>query len=80
MSIRWALSLGIICLLALMALGQIWLLQRLEHQLAQQVTEQSTEITRVVLSQTAANLEQLAWAPLPPVPPAPAARPRRGVL
>lgn len=80
MSIRWALSLGIICLLALMALGQIWLLQRLENQLAQQVTEQSTEITRVVLSQTAANLELLAKAPLPPEPPVPATRPRLEII
>lgn len=84
MSIRWALSCGIICLLLLMALSQIVLLFVLQNRIEQQVTEQTTEITQVVLAQTANQLEKLALPPSPPNAPtvtiSPALKPRIEII
>ncbi|SNY49096.1 Signal transduction histidine kinase [Arsukibacterium tuosuense] len=73
MSIRWALSLGIICLLLAMAASQIWLVRFFQSQIEQQISSSSSEITRVVLAQTADQLETIIrQPPRPPAPPVPA--------
>ncbi|WP_372624788.1 sensor histidine kinase [Arsukibacterium sp.] len=73
MSIRWALSLGIICLLLVMAASQIWLVRFFQGQIEQQISSSSSEITRVVLAQTADQLETIIRRPpRPPAPPVPA--------
>ena len=66
MSIRWALSLGIVCLLLVMALSQIWLVRLFQGQIEQQISTSSTEITRLVLAQTASQLEAIVKQPPPP--------------
>ncbi|MAA94671.1 MULTISPECIES: sensor histidine kinase [unclassified Arsukibacterium] len=78
MSIRLALSLGIICLLLLMALSQIWLVRLFQGQIEQQISSSSSEMTRVVLAQTASQLEEIVrHPPPPPPPPAPGTAPRQ---
>ncbi|MBV2130333.1 sensor histidine kinase [Arsukibacterium indicum] len=73
MSIRWALSLGIIFLLLAMAASQIWLVRLFQGQIEQQISSSSSEITRVVLAQTADQLETIIRRPPPPpAPPLPA--------
>ncbi|WP_213995567.1 HAMP domain-containing sensor histidine kinase [Arsukibacterium sp.] len=73
MSIRWALSLGIICLLLVMAASQIWLVRFFQGQIEQQISSSSSEITRVVLAQTADQLKTIIRRPPPPpAPPVPA--------
>lgn len=57
MSIRFALFSGIILLLLLMALSQTALIYSFNQRLQQEVAEQSTALTRVVLQMTAEKLD-----------------------
>ena len=57
MSIRFALFSGIIALLLVMALSQTALIYGFKQRLQQEITEQSTELTRVVLQMTAEKLQ-----------------------
>ncbi|MDX1678577.1 HAMP domain-containing sensor histidine kinase [Arsukibacterium sp.] len=76
MSIRWVLSLGIVFLLLIMALSQIWLVRFFQGQIEQQISSSSSEMTRVVLAQTASQLEAIVKRP-PSPPPPPGAAPRQ---
>lgn len=57
MSIRFALFSGIIALLLVMAISQTALIYGFKQRLQQEITEQSTELTRVVLQMTAEKLQ-----------------------
>ncbi|MCC5826797.1 HAMP domain-containing sensor histidine kinase [Alkalimonas sp.] len=68
MSIRWILSLGIIGLLLVMAISQIFLIHSFRERIEQQISSSSSELTQVVLDEAK---RQLIEIPLPPTPPEP---------